>query len=282
MVLVFLFPLALYCFFLAYLNRRQRPTMVSGPWDFVGVLFAASGFLLVGGPEALSAFYERQRFAWARGEPGSLPEGEDSQLYFWLGLWALYFVGVLAWAGLMLWRRRGVTAIYNIDPATFDEILPRVLNRVSVEWWRVANRVTLTDRGTALDGAGRSNRTDTLGEASAVESPPSLALRPEPQSPAEAVHGKKGPGFERRAADQEVVLDLDPFPVMSHVTLHWRGEGDELRKAVETDLAKALAEVHSGPNPMGGWFLSLAVCFFSVLIFAVALIVISTAFRVSR
>jgi hypothetical protein len=42
-------PLAVYLLVLAWINRGRRALMVSGPWDFAGILFAASGFLLFGG-----------------------------------------------------------------------------------------------------------------------------------------------------------------------------------------------------------------------------------------
>ena len=57
-VLVFLFPLAIYCLIVSLLNRRPRPVMVSGTWDFAGVLFAVSGFLLLGGPVMLTSLSE--------------------------------------------------------------------------------------------------------------------------------------------------------------------------------------------------------------------------------
>ena len=34
---------------------RRQPLFVPGPWDFAGILFAASGFLLAGGPALLSS-----------------------------------------------------------------------------------------------------------------------------------------------------------------------------------------------------------------------------------
>src|SRR5262249_8831720 len=43
-ILVCLFPLALYCLFLAWLHQRPQPTLMPGRWDFVGVLVALSGF----------------------------------------------------------------------------------------------------------------------------------------------------------------------------------------------------------------------------------------------
>jgi hypothetical protein len=44
-----LMPLTLYFFWLAAVNRRDRPTIVDGVWDFVGLLGGLSGFFVVVG-----------------------------------------------------------------------------------------------------------------------------------------------------------------------------------------------------------------------------------------
>ena len=41
-LLAFLSPLAIYLLIIGAINRRRRPLLVSGPWDFAGLLFAAS------------------------------------------------------------------------------------------------------------------------------------------------------------------------------------------------------------------------------------------------
>ena len=56
---LFLFPIALYCTVLGMINRRAQPLMVSGAWDFVGVLLATSGFLLFVGPAMLSGTFRQ-------------------------------------------------------------------------------------------------------------------------------------------------------------------------------------------------------------------------------
>src|ERR1051325_5142693 len=49
LLIAFLFPLSTYLLILGLVNRRRSPLMVPGTWDFVGVLFGASGFILAGG-----------------------------------------------------------------------------------------------------------------------------------------------------------------------------------------------------------------------------------------
>ncbi len=59
MLALFLFPLAVYCSVLGLVNRRLQPLMISGVWDFVGVLCATSGFLLFVGPYLLSGLFRQ-------------------------------------------------------------------------------------------------------------------------------------------------------------------------------------------------------------------------------
>jgi hypothetical protein len=124
--LAFIVPVAIYCLILSMLNRSQHPIMVAGPWDFAGVLFAASGLLLVGGPAVLTGLYEQWRMSWLLGQTRFLAELGD-HWYFWLFVWGVYFIAVLAGAAMVLRSRCGQTSIYNVDPVAFDEILNRVL-----------------------------------------------------------------------------------------------------------------------------------------------------------
>jgi hypothetical protein len=57
-------------------------------------------------------------------------------------------------------------------------------------------------------------------------------------------------------------LVVDPFPAMRHVTLRWQGRNDTVRREVEAELSKALAEVRTRNNPLSAWFLSLALALF--------------------
>ena len=76
-LVAFLFPLTIYLFVLGLINRRRGPLLVSGPWDFAGVLFAASGFLLVVGPSILAGMGDRWRVVRLAGQirAGHAPAG---------------------------------------------------------------------------------------------------------------------------------------------------------------------------------------------------------------
>lgn len=68
-------------------------------------------------------------------------------------------------------------------------------------------------------------------------------------------------------------LDLDLFPAMRHVTLHWRGQQAVARPEIEANLAQVLALVRTSRNRVAVWFLSLALAlFFSGFVILSALI----------
>src|SRR5205085_9151174 len=88
-----LFPIAIYLSVLGWINRRARGLLISGPWDFAGILFAASGFLFLGGPTLLGTVMQTDlwRDFWVRtcGD-----EGASVGRVLLFGLYFLVVVGV--------------------------------------------------------------------------------------------------------------------------------------------------------------------------------------------
>jgi hypothetical protein len=217
-----LLPPAVYCLALASLNHRPRPTVVPGPWDFLGVLLATSGFLIFGGPAVLSALHEglqpRGRFVELRGYDGSAG--------WWPALWLVYFVIVVTGVAWVLWRRRLVTSVYNVDADRFPQWFGQLLDRLGCVWAR---------RGDVFY-VGRTN---------------------------------------------PAVVELGLAPGLRHVTLRWESGAGVLRRQLESELRSALAGVAPPPNPLVGWFLSVATALFAVLFFGLVffLVVVYAAFR---
>jgi hypothetical protein len=209
--LAFLFPIATYCLFLAVVNAREHPTMISGPWDFLGVLFATSGFLLAGGPLLISLVQTSWRQALALGQVGG-----SAQSWWLLGvlLWLGYFAALIGGALWLLRRRRAFTVIYNIDPALFDEALRQVLDHLHLQSARAGNRLTIR----------------TLGHPT-----------------------------------METELEIDPFPSLHNVTLHWRVADGRLRQEIEAELGRLFRGVSGSDNPSAGWFLTIATCLFGAV-----------------
>lgn len=136
-----LFPASLYCLFLAMLHQRRRPTIISGPWDFAGVLIALSGFLLVGGSTLVLVLEGRARDWFIRG--GSWQDLVTMQsrehgltLLFWGG-YALFLVS-LSMRQMRL--RRKIIAVYNIDPEETEDVLNHTLDRLGLQRERRGNR----------------------------------------------------------------------------------------------------------------------------------------------
>ena len=276
-------PIAVYCLVLAIINRRRHPVMVSGPWDFAGVLFAASGILLLGGPAILTGLYEQWRLSWLLGQTRYL-QGIGEHWSFWISLWLLYFAVVTGGSAFVLWRRRRLTSIYNIEPEAFTGILTQVLDCLGVEWFRNGPRHLVLRFPRSSTGQRPFPPEETLlatgkefmarnlvpQRSSAGTSP---AVAENALSYGEQASLTARPGSNLAYLWEE--LDVDSFPGMRHVTLRWRGRDEAVRVEVETGLAQALSQVCSRQNPIAVWFLCLALgIFFSAFAAMAALIVV--------
>jgi hypothetical protein len=108
---------------LASLNRRRRPTVVSGVADFAGVLLATAGFLILGGPLILAGLHEVWRRHTLRGSFADIRAALAQPSGFWHAVWVAYLVLVVAGSAWLLFRRRVVTVVYNIDPTDAQKLV---------------------------------------------------------------------------------------------------------------------------------------------------------------
>jgi hypothetical protein len=226
---VFLLPLGLYLLVIGHLNRQPRPVFVSGPMDFVGVLFAASGFLTFGGPAILTALNESWRSFWLLGEVGGR-ESLLAQWRFWVFLFVLYFVVVVGTSAYVFRRRRGLTSVYNVDPKALEAALAEVCQQ----------------HGLSPIRAGRTYR---FGPAVSPEqqakgagpTPEGIQVRHEllGVTPRLGVGRPAAPAAE--LAGQAAVLELEVFRPLRHVTLCWEPHDSPLRVTVEEELEARLA-----------------------------------------
>jgi hypothetical protein len=131
-----LFPLAFYCLVMSSVNARRRPTAVSGTTDFAGVLLATAGFWIVGGPLILFGLHEAWRRQALRGSFATIRAALDESSGPWLAAWVGYFVLVVVGAGWLLFRRRAVTVVYNIDPTDAQKLVPGLLDQLGLPWAR--------------------------------------------------------------------------------------------------------------------------------------------------
>jgi hypothetical protein len=118
--LVFLFPLAVYLLVLASINRRDKPLMVSGTWDALGLVFALAGVYLWIGPAILGTLYERGML------PGSanLTNRRFAQIWsYYPYIWGTYYLLVLVGQASMVMSRRNKTSVYNADSAALERLV---------------------------------------------------------------------------------------------------------------------------------------------------------------
>ncbi|MFO0926062.1 MAG: hypothetical protein U0736_03360 [Gemmataceae bacterium] len=246
--LLFCVPLAVYLLVLGWVNRQPRPVVVSGVWDFVGLLFAASGFLLFGGPAVLSATHERWRYFWLFGEGGRSALSLEPLRQAWVLFAALYFVLVVAGSAVVLARRRRVTCVYNADPETVERALAASCDRLGLTPVRSGNLFVF---GLVLDVLDRKP----------------AASHPGLQGP-HAHQAKVLPEADPPAGDeltgQQAILEVESFPATSHVSLWWEPADAPLRAAVEAELTDRLHRTSTPDHSTSAW-LNLAASFLLLL-----------------
>ena len=219
-IVAFLLPVGMYCLLLASINRRPRPVIVSGSWDSVGLLFAASGFLVVTIPILLTEFYRRSANEIAN----------DRIITLWLGhwiLWLVYYSLLVTGGGLMIRWRGQKTMIYNVDLELFPKALEQAAALVGLEAKRGSSRLTLVPAN-AIPAELGTAFTQALPAVVAIE--------------------------KSRHAE----LEIESFPSMCHATLHWSRYSPGVREEIERELEKSLESAAPLENPVAGWFLSIS------------------------
>jgi hypothetical protein len=260
LLLLCLFPVAIYCVLLALLNRRLQPALVPGAWDFLGLLFAASGLLLFAGPRVINALFEQSIRNTTFEEGGPSPASVDHLVTLWWGAWITYYVFVLVGAAVLVWLRAGKAVVYNVGAADFDRALEGALARLRLSVTRSGSRLLLGFPGSPVPQAEPAPEP----QLTAVSATPLNAVPELPAAPP-------------RASTGAAILDVEPFGALWNVTLHWRSHSGTVRREVEDELARELREVRTYDNPVGSWLLGVAGFLFA-LIFMILMAVILSPF----
>ncbi len=252
-LLVSLFPLAIYLFFLASLNRRDRPAMIHGGWEAAALLFALSGFLLYTTPRLLNELY--------LGEVIALPverttEAEFEAIYSrWLVIWIVYYVAVVALAALVVLTRVHYRGIYNVDLEGFRQGLVKALEELGL--------VSRAEGPTLfLYPAPVPSRTTRLGAAESDFSDAVQANAPVPAADSLSSELSGPPSAEVR---------FDVFPALSHVSLFWAEGETEFRERFQSTLMRHLEEAGAHDNAVAGWLVGIGSMLFGGLFMLVAL-----------
>jgi hypothetical protein len=253
LLLVFLFPVTIYLLVLGVIHRRRCPLLVAGTWDFAGVLFAASGFLLVGGPVILTVLNERWRIGFFLG--GQQAGDGDESWHVWMLVWGVYFLVVAVGGGVLIWLRRNTTSIYNAEPLVVERTLAQVLEGLGKKWVRSGQRFYLA-------GPAELAEPDPDTPTGMTQNPHSFPPARELQYAPADLDEEDLPA----ALAQAPMVEVDPFLLMYHVGLTWHNTSRSLRRQVETELERALDRMPTAENPVGGWLLSFAGFLFCLMI----------------
>jgi hypothetical protein len=244
-LLAFFLPVAVYLLVLGGVNRRRYPLMVSGVWDFIGILFAASGFLLFGGPAILSSFNDSSRRFWLLGRTVHLEGGWQVWLFFAV----LYFVCIIAGSALVLSRQRTLTSIYNAEPSQVVRCLHQIFERLQLNPVRSGNLYLF---GLASDSPAPADVPAHEG----IQAPHYLpgSGRPDGGGPAPSL-GHAGAATGSDFLGQTAILEVEAFASLRHVTLRWDPVDNLFRQEIESQLEQVLAETPTEESEVGSWLI---------------------------
>lgn len=239
--LVFLFPLAVYLLVLASINRRDRPLLVAGVWDAIGLSFALSGVLLWVRPAILGTIYERGLVPGTSDQPQRRFE-EIWTLYPFV--WITYYLLVLAGQAMMILGRVNKTSVYNVDAAALERLVVDCLRQ----------------RGYEVSASGGLIFFETPATVG-TEIVAGVSEEPPRRLPTGAV-------------------ELEAFNSLRHVTLHWFVKDLRLRTQLEGDLERRLGEASAAENPATTWLLGVSSMLFGLVILGALFIILLTMYRV--
>ncbi|HSQ54824.1 MAG TPA: hypothetical protein VLM40_03690 [Gemmata sp.] len=143
---IWLLPLSVYLFTIARITRRDHPTVVSGPWDFVGVILGLSGFIVFGGGLVLALAQSNFRYS-TRGNLEAFRDAWHREGTIWILISAAYLLLVVGIVALTLFSRRRSLVIYNVDPTVFEGTITEVFEHMGRP---IERRGNLWSSGTPL------------------------------------------------------------------------------------------------------------------------------------
>jgi hypothetical protein len=229
-LLGFLLPLATYLLVLGLVNRRSSPLLVPGVWDFIGLLLAVSGFLLLGGPRILDGLSDRLWLGWLA-KPDA---GPDTIRRLEFILRAFYFSVIVLSVVVLLWRHRHLTSIYNVDPEQLDEALEDVFATLGLRPLRSGR--TLFFRAIPREEPHPAQEDVETG---ITENRPAVTRSAPTSGPAEPA----------------TVLEIDWFVAFRHATLRWEPVDGNVREQVEEELGRTLARSPTEPGEVSFWLI---------------------------
>ena len=162
----------------------------------------------------------------------------------WLILLTVYFAVVVVVSAYLLWRSRSQTSIYNVDLETIERTLARILVRLGLEPMRSGDMYYFS-----TTNSGR------------IDAPPVQALGSQSVQTEAAKQTKAQTSqlLDRR----NVILEVDAFRPLWHVTLRWDPPDSGIRQEIERELERELADTPAPSHLLGFW---LTCCSFGLFL----------------
>lgn len=115
-----------YLAILARMNQRDRPVVLSGAWDFLGLLGGLSGFLMMGMVVFVFIVQSNARYIFRQDWEALRTAWTHEQLY-----WALSILGylliVVGLSTITLLNRGKTLSVYNVDRGAVEEAVEGAL-----------------------------------------------------------------------------------------------------------------------------------------------------------
>lgn len=268
--LLCLIPVVLYCLFFAWINGRDRSLVASGDWDFVGILAAASVFIVLGGPTILSGVGDQiQMFlvSGSRRPPAFLVNN------IWVLFRIVYFTVVVCGSLYVLKKRSRLTLIYNVDPDSFATALETIFRNCHIASKSINGQLILHSSpiGNSLDEKdGLLEHTADSLKAHQAEKVGMLT-----QTTGELAQGAaaESSSFLMRSSsnapayETALGLGIEASTALKCVTLTWSPAKHYLREKIENELVTSARELTPRSNAVGLWLLCIS-CGLIVAIFA--------------
>jgi hypothetical protein len=240
--------------------------LVPGVQDCAGLLLALSGLFLVVWPSILTGFHYRLSDIWLYYHYNSLPGlGHRWGFVGWMFLWLVYGVVVIGGAAWMLGRRRGISVVYNVEPAAFDQALDQALNRLGLAWSYEGREIWIGRRRSALKAASHG----TL--PAPHHAPRAASVLAHSTRSSEADRELPPQATEPAGPDQEFLLAVEPWAALRHVTLSWAPGHDALRRDIEAALQDVLVHVWTPNHSVGTWLQTASALLFILMFFLTVL-----------
>jgi hypothetical protein len=259
--LLCLIPIIFYCLIFAWINSRERGLLVNGAWDFVGILFAASGFLILAGPSILAGIFDRLQLAQAR---SGAAFNDALSFYLWKGLSLAYFCTVVIGTIVVIRRRRSLTTAYNVDPEALTRELVFILDQLGLRWVRSENSFFIKMGLIQKESVNGSGSAEPVVSKSYSIAGNEIAGQEEPH--ASSSSAQEARPLSKSIADQSdgehevhsMVVSLEASPAMRNVTMNWQPTQSALRQQIESELNKHRSRFKPRHNPAGFWLLCVA------------------------